>query len=109
MRPEEDHYEDDHGEDYDDLEDFMEDDEDLFEDQEGLKLLKERLRIPEPWFLVKVFNFHGRTLVQMDEWLRCHARGEYKRMGWSTGCSTKVGVAFEDPTDAVYFKLSWGS
>lgn len=82
---------------------------DTWEDQAGLAELKAYLKLPEEWFLVKVVNFGraGRTLDEMMEWLAENCVHPYQRVGWSSSCSTKVGVAFENTNEAFFFKLRW--
>ena len=82
---------------------------DTWEDQAGLAELKAYLKLPEDWFLVKVVNFGraGRTLKEMEEWLAENCLKPYRRVGWSSSCSTKVAVGFSDPNEAFFFKLRW--
>jgi hypothetical protein len=72
-----------------------------------MALLKERLKIPEEWYLVKVINFNGGTLKDMRDWLTENIHHTYKELSWSGGCSSKVGVAFESAMDAVLFRLRY--
>lgn len=65
------------------------------------------LKLPEDWLLVKLVNFSATTLIEVEDWLRENCQRPYKRVGWSEACSTKVGVAFENATEAVLFKLRW--
>ena len=82
---------------------------DTFEDREGMEKLKASLKIDPSWHLVKCRNFGGpeRALSDMEAWLKEYTNGEYRRVGWTSGCSTKVAVAFADGVDAVYFKMVW--
>lgn len=82
---------------------------DTFEDPVGMEKLKRELKLDPSWHLVKCRNFGGpgRTLTDMEEWLKEFTNRPYRRVGWTSGCSTKVGVAFEDGVDAVYFKMVW--
>lgn len=88
-----------------DPEDFLGDED--WEDPVGMERIKAARQIPETWHLVKVVNFDWRMLDEIDEWCQEHCRGEYKRIGWSSDCSTKVAVCFVDHLDAIYFKLRW--
>ncbi|MFP5432709.1 MAG: hypothetical protein ACLGIM_06265 [Alphaproteobacteria bacterium] len=92
--------------DFDD-EDFDEDflGEDEWEDLYGFQHAKAKL--PENWHLIKVENFQGQTLAEMDEWLSENCRWEYRRVGWSSGCAYTVAVGFEHHRDAVHFRLRW--
>jgi hypothetical protein len=82
---------------------------DAWEDQAGMLELKASLKIPDDWYLVKVVNFYlpGRSLREMEEWLAQNCLADFKRVGWTSGCSTKVGVAFENGNDAFFFKMRW--
>lgn len=63
--------------------------------------------MPKGWVMVKAVNFTYGSLSQMDAWLKQNSKGHYKRVGFSSGCSTNVGVQFENYVDAVMFKLRW--
>jgi hypothetical protein len=78
-----------------------------WEDQKGMEALKLSLKLDPKWFLVKVVNFNSGSLAEQIEWLKDNCGGHYKRVGWSSGCSTKVGIAFERPNDAFFYKLRW--
>lgn len=82
---------------------------DRWEDEEGMKALRASLKIPEDWFLVKVINFGlpGRSLKEIEAWLSENALGEYRRVGWSSNCTTKVGIGFAEQNDAFFFHLRW--
>jgi hypothetical protein len=88
---------------------------DHWEDPKGIQALKESLGIPESWFLVKVVNFHDadpsgdarRSLQVIEQWLSQHCTHAYRRVGWSSDCATKVGVAFESQNEAFFFHMRW--
>lgn len=88
---------------------------DHWEDPKGIQALKESLKIPDSWFLVKVVNFYDadpsgdarRSLQVIEAWLAEHCLHPYRRVGWSSGCSTKVGVAFENQNEAFFFHMRW--
>jgi hypothetical protein len=98
--------------DFDDDDDFLDDaddffEEDEFEDQAGMEWIKKDQKIPDEWIIVKVIDFNANLLTQIDEWLMENCHNTYKRIGWRSNCSTKVGVAFADPTDSILFKMRW--
>lgn len=72
-----------------------------------MALLKSQLQLPDEWYLVKVINFRGETLVNLREWLSENIHSPYKEVGWRHGCGSKVGVAFSNAMDAVMFRLRW--
>lgn len=81
-----------------------------WEDTEGYKQIAVKQGIPDSWFVMKVVNFSwtgDRTLKAIEAWLEENCKGQFKRFGWTSNCSTKVGVAFENMLDATYFKLRW--
>jgi hypothetical protein len=82
---------------------------DVWEDQAGMEAIKVSQNIPEAWFLVKVvrFGIQGRSLAEIDAWLKEFCAHPYRRVGWSSSCTTKVGIAFESQHDAFYFHLRW--
>lgn len=83
---------------------------DTWEDQAGMEAIKRQLKIPDEWYLIKVVNFSysgDRSLAKIEEWLKANCRYEYRRVGWSSNCTTKVGIAFAHPYDATLFKLKW--
>lgn len=78
-----------------------------WEDQAGMRELKSYLEIPESWYLMKVVRFDYRKLQDIESWLRDNCMSAFKRVGWSSGCSTKVGIAFENQHDAIMYTLRW--
>lgn len=78
-----------------------------WEDQKQLESIKRMKGIPDHWFLTKCRNFDGRKLQDMQTWLQSNCQADYKRIGWATGCSTTVGIAFESANDAFFYKLRW--
>jgi hypothetical protein len=80
---------------------------DGWEDQVGMTILKEHLKIPNDWYLVRITGFDKRKMDEVDEWLKENCNKKYKRLGWASGCSSKVGVAIEDGMEAMFFKLRW--
>lgn len=85
--------------------DFLGDE--TWEDQKGMETLKANLRLPLDWYLIKVVNFDSHKLQEVMGWLAENCTGQFRRVNWSSGCSTKIGVAFENSTDAIFFKLRW--
>lgn len=59
------------------------------------------------WKLIRIIRAasYGQTLIEMEEFCRENCRDEWKRVGWSSGCSSTVGMAFKDTVDAVLFRL----
>lgn len=88
----------------DDYDDFINDDE--WEDVKAA----ERILAENPgWMLVKVVNYSSGTLADMKQWCLDSCQEPYKHVGWHSGCAYTVAVLFEGYTDAVMFKLVWGS
>lgn len=96
-----------------DLDDDLDPDEDIFldeldddwEDKEALARI--RSKIPPEWHLVKMLRYTPALMREVDEWLAENCRGEWKKHGWSTGCSYSVAISFSTLPDAVLFKLRW--
>lgn len=60
------------------------------------------------WYLIRITGFIAATFTEMKPWLDDNVRfGQYKKVGWDSGCSSSVGVVFESPKDAMMFKLRW--
>jgi hypothetical protein len=89
-------------EDDDDLEMWEDDD---WEDQEFEASVT---RDYPGWYLVKLPGFSHATFIKLEPWLAENVKyGDWKKVGWSSGCSYSVGVIFEAPKDAMMFKLRW--
>lgn len=88
---------------------------DRWEDEHGIAELRASLKIPDDWYLVKVVNFYDAhesggarvSLQVIERWLADNCTHPYRRVGWSSGCSTKVGVAFESQNEAFFFHMRW--
>jgi len=60
------------------------------------------------WYLVRMFGFTWSNMGEIKTWCEeCTSFGGWEAVGWSSGCSTSVGVVFESPKDAMMFKLRW--
>lgn len=60
------------------------------------------------WYLVRMTGFIASTFTEMLPWLEENVKfGQFKKVGWSDGCSSSVGVVFENGKDAMMFKLRW--
>ena len=60
------------------------------------------------WYLVRMFGFTWQTMGEVKEWCTTNTRfGGWEAVGWASGCSSSVGVVFENPKDAMMFKLRW--
>jgi hypothetical protein len=91
--------------DNEDYDDFVGEDE--WED--GLAIDTIKAKHPDHWVVVKVINFTAQTLADVKEWCINNCSHPYEHVGWDSGCSYTVGVIFSNHTDAVMFKLVWGS
>lgn len=87
------------------IDEFVEEDE--WEDYQTIDDI--RAKFPSDWHLVKIVNFSERTLRAAKEWCIEHCCDSYEQVGWGSDCSYTVGMMFEGLTDAVSFKLVWGS
>jgi hypothetical protein len=87
------------------IDEFMEEDE--WEDYNTVESIK--AKYPDSWSLVKIINFTENTLLDVKDWCRDNCTGSYEQVGWGSDCSYTVGVIFEGLTDAVTFRLIWGS
>ena len=79
----------------------------VWEDQTGMELLKKQLKLDPGWYLMKLVSFDHKKLIEMEQWLGENCMKQFRRVGWSSNCTTKVGVAFESELDAVFFRLRW--
>jgi hypothetical protein len=80
--------------------------DDVWEDNPAI--IKVRNRLPG-WHIVKVVNFTESTLRDVRSWCEDTCCDAYEEVGFYSGCSYTVGVAFSGHTDAVMFKLIWGT
>lgn len=80
--------------------------EDAWQDSVAYQKIKGEL--PASWHVVKVVDFDGETLRTLDAWLKLNCKKSYKRIGFRSGCSYTVGVAFASAMEATIFKLRWG-
>lgn len=87
----------------DDDTDILLDEED-WEDHEGLERIK---RENSGWYVMKLHRYSAKLLREIEEWCGSNCRGEWKKAGWSTGCSYLVALCFEDAKDAVFYRLRW--
>lgn len=79
--------------------------EDDWEDAEFEKSVNDQY---PGWKLVKMPSFTHSTFIKVEPWLAENVKyGEWKKVGWSSGCSYSVGVIFESGRDAMMFKLRW--
>lgn len=78
-----------------------------WEDQKQLESIKRMKKIPDHWYLTKIRNFDGRKLQDMQTWLETNCQQRFQRVGWSSGCSTTVGIAFESTNDAFFYRMRW--
>jgi len=60
------------------------------------------------WYLVRMQGFGWQTMGEVKEWCANNVRfGGWEAVGWTSGCSTSVGVVLESGKDAMMFKLRW--
>lgn len=59
------------------------------------------------WKIVKINRFDPGIVNEILAWCADSLDDDWKKVGWSTGCSSTVGVAFENVIDAIHFKLRW--
>lgn len=80
-------------------------DEDDFEDSDFAPSINSKF---PGWFLVRMFGFTWQSMGEIKEWCTNNTKfGAWEAVGWSGGCSTSVGVVFENSKDAMMFKLRW--
>lgn len=80
-------------------------DEDDFEDGDFAPSINSKF---PGWYLVRMYGFNWMSMVEVKEWCQDNTKfGSWEAVGWSTGCSSSVGVVFESPKDAMMFKLRW--
>lgn len=93
---------------YDDEDDLDEDflDDDDFEDPVGMQAALLKANVPSNWHVVRIDFW--KTGQQLEEWLKQNCSSAFTKIGWRSGCSTKVAVAFDSTMDAVLCKLRFG-
>ena len=64
-------------------------------------------KMPPNWYPVKIVNFRQTTLSEIRGWLKDNCQKKYREDGFHSGCSYHVAIMFENPTDAIMFKLRW--
>lgn len=94
------------------IDDEIEDDEDdyIFDDDDwdDADFPQRYLDKYPGYHMLKIQNFNRGKLADIDRWCQLHLiNGHYERVGWTSGCSTSVGIVIEDATDAMMFKLAW--
>ena len=86
-----------------DLSEIYEEDE--FEDEDFAPSINSKF---PGWYLVRMYGFNWMTMGEVKEWCSGNTKfGSWEAVGWTTGCSSSVGVVFESPKDAMMFKLRW--
>jgi hypothetical protein len=61
------------------------------------------------WILIKMACYGASDLKKAEDWCRENITSDmWKRVGWSSGCSTRVGLGFADRTDAALFIMFFG-
>jgi hypothetical protein len=78
-----------------------------WEDQAGMVALKATLKLDPSWYLMKLVRFDHKKLLEIEQWLADNCMAQFKRVGWASGCSTKVAIAFESQHDAIMYSLRW--
>ena len=59
-------------------------------------------------YIMKVVGYSYKKFDEIKEWCEEACEGDWQEVGWSTGCSSTVAVAFTNPSDAVLYKLRFG-
>lgn len=78
-----------------------------WEDQKQYDSVRRTRGLPDSWYVMKITRFDSQKLIQIMEWLKDNCVAKYERVGWSSGCSTTVGIAFENQHDAIMYTLRW--
>lgn len=95
----------------DDLDEEDEDDfDEMWEDDDwGDEAWEAMVRRRHPgWYFVKLTNMSWSRFKEIEAWCKSNVKyGGHANVDWTSGCSTKYGVAFESGKDAMMFKLRW--
>lgn len=94
----------------DDLDEEDEDGDFLWEEDDwGDEAWEAMVRRRHPgWFFVKLTNMSWNKFKEIEAWCSTNVKyGGFANVDWTSGCSTKYGVAFESGKDAMMFKLRW--
>jgi hypothetical protein len=57
--------------------------------------------------ILKIANYRASTFGEIEDWCRDNCEGEWKKIGWRSGCHYTVAMAFWNDLDAVTFRLRW--
>jgi hypothetical protein len=79
----------------------------IWEDGPGMAEILRRQDLPPEWIIVKVVNFTEATLQKQIAWLTENCDDVFKRIGWRSGCSTKIAIAFANGDDAALYRMRW--
>lgn len=84
------------------------DDYQYFEDDwEDIKAIaEERAKLPG-WFFMKIEGYVPTTFPKIQKWCRENCTRKWAKVGWSSGCSYTVAIAFEHWQDAMLYKLTF--
>ena len=94
---------DDDDDDYDDLLG----EEDQWEDSVAYKEIKNNM--PDGWYMFKIINYNQKKLQDIETWCNENCNGEFRKIGWRTGCAYMVAMQFSNSYDAVLYRLMWSS
>lgn len=84
-------------------EDYL-DFEDDWEDTKAIAA--ERSKLPG-WFFMKIEGYVPTTFPKIEKWCKENCAHRWRKVGWSSGCSYTVAVAFEHWQDAMLYKLTF--
>lgn len=88
----------------------MGDDEDYeeFEDdwEDTQAIAAERAKLPG-WFFMKIEGYVPQTFPKIEKWCLENCTHDFKKIGWHSGCSYTVAIAFEHWQDAMLYKLTF--
>jgi hypothetical protein len=73
------------------------------------EVIKIKGLIPPDWILIKIAGYKPSDLKLAEDWCRENITEDmWKRVGWRSGCSSRVGLGFGDRTDAALFVMFIG-
>jgi hypothetical protein len=95
----------------DDLDEDDDDDDDYIFEEDLWEDLAFPARIADEypnWHQLRIRNFTSNKLNEIKEWCAENIkRGKWNTVGWTSGCSSSVGVVIENGRDAMLYRLRW--
>lgn len=80
--------------------------DDIWEDRLAFNGI--RAKYPDQ-YIMKVVRYGSSTFGELEEWCQDNCRDQWKKIGWSSGCSYTVAIVFWSHVDAIIYRMRWQS